>query len=338
MTDHPRVRPTHVLLADGQPFASDRVLAVEVTDAAGYESDELTITIDDDVPQVERPRQGAVLELSLGYEEEPLTYVGAFTVEEISRSGVERTLTIVAKAADHSGGLKAPRTASYEAQTFGAIVAHVAARHGLRPVVASQVGNILLPYVAQTEESDQHFLTRIGRRLGAVVTPKDGRLVATQRRAGETASGEQLAPVPIGLTDLLSAGAYDVTLKPRNAYGEVRARWSDREGGRTREVVVETPFDGPSMTLREVFQSEAEARQAATARKTDLRSGEGEMALLLIGDPSFFAEQPIDVRGVSLDVDGQWITSSVTHSWDYAAGAGATTTLEAEFGKEDDEE
>ena len=36
---------TFFLLVDGKPFNIARVLKIEVTDAAGYESDELSITV-----------------------------------------------------------------------------------------------------------------------------------------------------------------------------------------------------------------------------------------------------------------------------------------------------
>ncbi len=98
------------------------------------------------------------------------------------------------------------------------------------------------------------------------------------------------------------------------------------------------------MTLRDVFQSAPEARQAAQARAKELRAEEGELSLELIGDPYARAESPIVVAGVSLDADGWWIASTVTHVRDYGEGGGAVTTVQAEYGMdgedkdEDDEE
>lgn len=109
-----RLRPEIRVTADGQPFAMDRVISIEITDEAGYESDELIITLDDADPQIERPREGAVLAVVLGYSGTALTEFGSYVVEEFERSGWPRRLTLTAKAADHSKAMKEPKTRSWE--------------------------------------------------------------------------------------------------------------------------------------------------------------------------------------------------------------------------------
>ncbi|PIE13847.1 MAG: hypothetical protein CSA70_03785 [Rhodobacterales bacterium] len=329
-------KPTFQITADGGRFDSSRVLSIEVTDEAGFESDELTIVLDDTLPQIARPREGAKLEVSLGFEEwGPPVYVGTFVFEEIERDGPERTVTLIAKAADHAKTLKQPKTRAWEEKTFGQIVTRIAKDHGLKPAIANSLASHKIPYMAQTEESDQNFLTRLGRRVGAVIAPKDGHLVATERRSGKTAGGQQLPTIRVYPDRLVSDTAYHVRLKPRSRYSEVIARWQDRAGGRTRREVIETGSEGPSMTLREVFQSQPEARKAGEAKVRELRAGEGELSVELVGDPKARAECPIIVEGVSVDADGDWIASRVTHFWDYADGGGATTTVEAEFGMDE---
>ena len=124
-------------------------------------------------------------------------------------------------------------------------------------------------------------------------------------------------------------------IKPRSRYSKVIAKWQDRGAGRTRQVTLKAAEKGPSMTLREVFQSEAEARKAAEAKVKELRAGEGELSCDMVGSPKARAEAPIKVLGVAPDADGDWIASTVTHVWDYSDGGGATTTVEAEFGMEE---
>jgi phage protein D len=126
-----------------------------------------------------------------------------------------------------------------------------------------------------------------------------------------------------------------VRIKPRSRYSKVIAKWQDRGAGRTRQITLEAAVKGPIMTLREVFQSAAEARKAAAAKVKELRAGEGELNCHLLGSPRAHAEAPIKVLGVAPDADGDWIASTVTHVWDYADGGGATTTVEAEFGIEE---
>ncbi len=322
---------------DGKPFPSERILVIEVTDAAGFESDELLLVLDDVRSQIERPREGAEYELSLGFREwGPPLYVGTYIFEEIERSGYERTLTLVAKAADHAETLKEPKTRAWEGKTFGEIAGEIAKEHNLKLVIVDNLANHAIPYVAQTEESDQHLLTRMGRRIGAVIAPKDGHLLVTERSSGKTASGKQLPPIYVTPDRLISDSAYYVRIKPRSRYSKVKAKWQDRAAGKTRQVALKAALKGPSMTLREVFQSEGDARKAAQAKVRELRAGEGELSLKMVGDPRARAEVPILGVGVSPDVDDHpWITSTVTHVWDYSDGGSATTIVEAEFGLEE---
>ncbi|MDQ7775401.1 MAG: hypothetical protein Q4615_05535 [Paracoccus aminovorans] len=88
--------------------------------------------------------------------------------------------------------------------------------------------------------------------------------------------------------------------------------------------------------LREVYQDEAEARRAADAAVREIKAGEGDMRLLLVGYPLARAEAPIVVEGVSLDLDGRWIATRVNHEWNFESG-GATTEIIAEFGADDDD-
>lgn len=323
--------PMVLITADGKPFAMDRVLSVEITDEAGFESDELIITLDDADPQIARPREGALLGVAIGYKETGLVDFGSYVFEGLSREGWPRIMTLSAKAADHAKSLKEPKTRTWENTTLAAIVAKIAAEHGLTPQVDSQMGAHAVPFLAQTEESDQNLLTRLGRRIGAVITPKDQRLLVTKRHSGKTASGKDMPRLLVTRPMLLVDRAYSIRHKPRVRYSEIRARWRDRPAGRTKSVSVKTGLEGPSTTLREVFQSEDEARRAADATKRDMAAGEGEMELTLIGNPLARAETPVEVSGVGLDIDGRWIATSITHEWAFNGG-GATTTIRAEFG------
>ena len=327
--------PIFLLTADGGPFATSRILSIEVTDAAGLESDELTIVLDDTPPQIARPREGALFSLALGYAEWPAPiFMGVYVFEELERDGYERRLTLIAKAADHAKTLKEPKTRAWSETTFGEIIETIAADHELEPIVADTLAPVVIAYMAQTEESDQAFLTRLGKRVGAVIAPKDGRLVATERRSGKTASGEDMPPIFVTANKVIGDGGYRVGIKPRSRFGKVIARWHDAAAGRTRKVEREVADEGPSMTIREVFQNEADATKAA-----ELKAGEGELSVTMVGDPKARAEAPVTVLGVGEDADGApWIASRVTHLWDYGEDGGATTEVEADYGKPDEDE
>ncbi|MBI1495418.1 contractile injection system protein, VgrG/Pvc8 family [Halocynthiibacter styelae] len=330
-------RPTFRLTVEGKPFNSARVLRIEATDAAGYESDELTITFDDTFPFVERPREGAAITLDLGFEETGLMFAGTYLFEEWGRNGFERTATLTAKAADHAKSLKEPKTRNWSG-TVESIAGEIARSHNLKLVISEALASHVIDYIAQTNESDQNLLTRIGRRIGAVIAPKDGHLLVTERNSGKTASGQDLPAVQVTTDRLIADNAYSVNLKPRSRFSRIIANWEDAAAGRTRQAILELAVEGPSITLREVFQNEADAVKAAEARHKEVRAGEGEMTVELVGAPAARAEAPVQVLNVAPDLDGNWIAHSVTHVWDFGEEGGATTTIEAQFGMDEEKE
>lgn len=330
-----QLHPIFRLIADGNPFIGDRVLSIEITDEAGFESDQLIVTLDDADPQIARPREGAVLAISIGYRETGLVDFGSYTVEEIEREGWPRRLILTAKAANHAKAMKEPKTRAWEGKTVREIVETIAGEHGLTAQVAGRLGSIAIPFLAQTEESDQNLLTRLGKRIGAIITIKDQRLLVTARHSGKTAGGLSMPELVVTRDMLIADGGYRIGSRPRGRFGTVRARWRDRQAGATRSVDVETGLEGPRKTLREVYQDEDEARRAADAAVREVKAGEGEMTLLLVGSPLARAEAPIMVQGVGLDIDGRWIASGVRHHWNFEA-QGATTEITAEFGADDE--
>lgn len=331
-----QLRPAFRLTADGQPFAAGRVLAIRITDEAGYESDELQVELDDADPQIARPREGAVLAVAIGYEGELVTDFGTYTVEEFERSGWPRRAVLTAKAADHAKTMKEPKTRSWEGKTLGDVVRAIADEQGLAAAIGERFSSIKLPYIAQTEESDQNLLTRLGKRVGAVIAPKDQRLLVTARHSGRTANGLAMPEVLVTADMLIAQDAYRIGSRPRGRFGSVRARWRDLKAGLTRSVVVETDLDGPQKTLREIYQDEADAQRAADAAAREVKAGEGAMTLRMVGTPLARAEAPILVQGVSLDIDARWIATRVNHDWNFESG-GATTEITAEFGAADED-
>ncbi len=195
----------------------------------------------------------------------------------------------------------APQDPCPENTSLGAIATTIAHEHNLRPAMSKTLASHHIAYAAQTEESDPHVLTRLGRRIGAVIAPKDGRLLVTARHSGKTVSGKPPAPLAlptIFVTPnlLIAKNAYNVRIKPRSRYSRVIARWQDQDSARVHKLTLQAAPKGPSMTLREVFQTEAEARKAAEAKVKELRAGEGELSLDMVGAPKARAGEPSGPR------------------------------------------
>ena len=82
--------PAFQLFADGIDVTSrinDRLLSLNVKDAAGHESDTLSFEVDDRDGLVALPREKAKLGCWLGYAESGLVYMGLFAVDDVSSKG-----------------------------------------------------------------------------------------------------------------------------------------------------------------------------------------------------------------------------------------------------------
>jgi hypothetical protein len=300
-----------------------RLQSITVTDNSGEESDTLVIVLDDAGNEIESPRRGAVLGVSLGYAGGELFYLGRFTVDECEPSGPPDILTIRGKAADMREGLKAQKSRAFRNTTIGAIVARIAEENGLIPAVAADLAGRAIRHRDQANESDLHFLTRLGRDHGAVAAPKDGRLVFAPIATGLSSSGQALQGITLDRArgDFIS---WKVLTADREAHGSVRARWRDASGGRTRLV---TAGSGePSKTLRHVHPTDAAARAAAEAELAKSRRDENGVELEIEGRAEIVAQTPVTVVGLRTELAGEWIVETVEHAADFT-GAGFTSRI-----------
>lgn len=91
------------------------------------------------------------------------------------------------------------------------------------------------------------------------------------------------------------------------------------------------PSEGSDATtrIRQFFPSgQTEAKAAATARADRMGRMTGQLDIVIVGDPSVFAQAPLQVVNVDPAVDGEWSITSVTHIIDEA---GYETHIHAEY-------
>lgn len=306
--------------ADVTERVRDRLLSLSVTDNSGEDADEIEITLDDRDNEIEEPRRGVKIEVAMGWEGGELIPIGTFTVDECEPSGPPDQLVIRGKAADMRASLKAPKTRAWRETTIGGIVAKIAAEHGLQPAVADALGGRAIGHRDQTNESDLHFLTRLGRDHGAVAAPKNGRLVFAPAGRGSSASGQALPSVTLDRADLTT---WRGTQADREGAGKVRARYRDQAAARTRYA--EAGSGDPVKTLRHVYRDQAAAQAAAEAELAKTKRAENGVELTMDGKPELAAQVPITVTGLRPSLSGSWIASRVEHRMDYSSGGFVTT-------------
>lgn len=307
---------------------SDRVLSIKVNDEAGQKSDTLDITLDDRDNKLAIPAARAEMRLWLGYDEGELNYMGRYTIDEVALKSNPATMTIRGKASDSSPEFKASKTRSWHLQTIGEIVSTIAAEHSLTPAVHTSYTSKVIDHIDQENESDGHFLTRLGKLYGAVAKPADGRLLFIPEGQGISTSGQALSAATITKEELTAISA---TIKERGTYSGVITRYRDKETNREVEVETTEAWQsylgaGPVFRDKKLYTSRDMAEQAGKAELDRLRGGTVQIDFTMPGRPDIFAERPIKLEGVRSPLAGDWIVKTVSHTF---GAAGLQTKVSA---------
>ena len=310
------MRPAWNVVVDGRQDATaairDRFLSLRVADEAVRQSDAFELRLDDRGGAIERPRRGAKLEVSLGYEDRGVTLAGTYVVDEIGLAGPPQILVVRAKAADMRGGLKAQKSRSWDDVTLGALVGRIAADHGLEARVGSSLRTVRIPHLDQTEESDLHLLTRLAGDYDAVAKPAGGHLLFVPRWQAASATGKPMPTVAVRPGDTSS---WSVTIADRPKYRSVRAHWHDAASGERKAETAGS--DDPAFTLRRSYATAAEARHAARSMLARLAGGMRRLILELApGQPAVAAEGELRLAGFRDGVDGSWTCQRAVHTLD----------------------
>lgn len=317
--------PDFRIIAEGSDITEairQRLLSLNISDEAGFNSDKVEISLDDRESKVAIPRTGATLEVSIGYKETRIIHMGLYVVDEVAISSPPQTMTIRAHAADMRQVLKAPRTKTWGKITIGDLVNNIAGEHGLTPRIAEELLSKEIQYLYQTEESDLNLLTRIASNHGAVAKPVNGNLLFVPKGEAKAVSGQLIAPVTLERKQITS---WQANFAERGKFGAVEGSWYDKEISLKEKVKF---GDGePVYTLRHTFDNEEELTRKVKSTFERLQRGTGTLNLTLPGNTSLFAEGKLTVLGIRPGVDGTWNITKVEHS---LSNSGYSCQVEAE--------
>lgn len=289
---------------------NDRLIKLAVSDEAGVESDTVEIEVDDRGHVIATPRKGAIIMVSMGYLETGLSLMGRYTVDEVEVETAPSVMRVKGKAADLRDTFKQQKSRHFEDTTLGEIFQRVARDHGLAAAVDQTLAQRQVKYVAQTEESDLHFMTRLARRHDAMAAPKNGRLVVVRHGDGRTSSGAAMAGLVITPAMVTKAKA---STGDRPKHGKVEADFYDSDKAERRHASADASGDGPTMRLPHVYPTEEEAKHAADARGRELGRAEGSLSVEMPGRTDIMAEMPVMMQGFRDPIAGAWTTSRVQH-------------------------
>jgi len=299
-----------------------RLIELTLKECRGGEADQLDLRIHDHDGRMALPRRGVTIAVAMGWRDGGLVDKGTFVVDEVEHSGPPDIITIRSRSAELTKTMRTRRDRSWHDTTVGAVINAIAGEHSLRARVASDLANLDLDHLDQSNESDVALLTRLGKRFDAVATVKAGSLLFAPIDSGNTPAGIELPRASITRSD---GDSHRFSASERDTYSGARAYWNDKKGARRKSLLVGTATN--AKTLRETFDSERTAREHADAEWKRVQRGAAKLEYsLALGRATLYPEQRIDVSGFKPDIDDRtWLIAEATHS--ITGSSGFTTSL-----------
>ncbi|MBD9588415.1 phage late control D family protein [Pseudomonas sp. PDM03] len=287
--------PAVHIYGDNEVLINKRLISWEHIDAAGIESDQLTLTLD--LEGLEGlPILGGKIGLKVGYVESGVVDKGQFTVSRLTPTLFPLRLTLVATAApfsaDDKTGFLQRRSASHGPTTLGALFREIAKRHGFSPRVAPQLALKKIDHIDQSNESDMAFLTRLAGIYKAIAKPINELYVLALPSQTKSLSGKVLPQVKLSVTTNNRPGdrafisaTLDDTVRAKNQ--GCKTSWWDAAAGVVR--VIETG-SAPFKVIGRLCQNETEARDVGEGEVRKLLREKLKVKISCPGNPALSAE------------------------------------------------
>ena len=299
---------------------NERLISWQHIDAAGIESDQLTLTINleglDGLPSL-----GGKIGLRVGYLESGLIDKGQFVITRRTPTLFPLRLTLVATAAPFSAadqtGFKQRRSVSHGPTTLGALFRQLTSRHGFSPRVAPDLALIRIEHIDQSNETDMGFLTRLAYLHDAVAKPINELYVLARRGQAKSLSGKVLPDMQLSVTSnnrpgdhaFISARLDDTS---RAKYQGCKTSWWDAAAGKVR---VEESGIAPFKTLRQRYRGADEARAAGEGEVRRMMRESLRVHIDCPGNPGLSAEGLVLLDTTWPDfMRGRWSIDKVTAS------------------------
>lgn len=311
------MKPTFKIIADKKDVTAliaQRLISINITDETGLISDTCEILLDNRDNVLEIPARGANLEISLGYEDTPLTKIGNYIVDDVEVSSPPSQMRITGKASnsqikDLSKKIKAPKSKSWHGYTLVGIITAIANNNGFKAAIDEYFKQIYISHLDQTDESDISFLNSLAKDYGAFVKLSLGRLLFFRRGTSVSESGKELPVIKLSENQLSD---WKLRVSDLEKYGKVIAKWHNFATGKEEDVFYGS--GDPAYTMRYKFVSAERALEAAKAKFAEFKRGAENLNFSAQGNASLSAENKIIITDIKYLKDKNWIISSVNHS------------------------
>ena len=310
------------------PRLSGLWIAIQVTDKDGQESDTARVScVRSD--RVALPRRGDEFEILMGWADEGLISQGRFSFQKPRFSGDPRHGELVElqfRSADFVDDLKKTGREHYDDVTFGDLVKKLAQKAGLSAEVDPDLAGHKLGYRLRWNQSLIDFGTELADELGATLKPAGGKLIATRKGGGKSASGKELEPIIVRES---GGYGYEIELDPRPEAGGITATWQDEKSGKRKTVRKTTGLQGPDRALQHPYRSEDDAGAAADAEAYEATNRSGSGWFGSPGLPRAFGGAPVTALEYGAGIDGPWKADSVEKTINAKGGFGTVVHVTA---------
>ncbi|MFJ2493161.1 phage late control D family protein [Pseudomonas iridis] len=315
-----RLAPAVKIYGANAALLNQRLISWEHIDAAGFESDQLTLTID--LEGLEGlPSLGGKIGLMVGYRETEMVDKGQFKVTRLTPTLFPFRLTLVATAApfskDDETGFKQRRTASHGPTTLGGLFRELVLQHDFSPRVAPEISLIKIDHVDQSNETDMGLLTRLAKKYNVIAKPFDDVYVLARPGQTKSLSGKILPNVTLSVTSNNRPGDHafiSATLEEsaREQAKGCKTCFVDAATGVLRWI--ETGL-APFKTIRQKQPNEAEAIAVGEGEVRKMLRHKYKVKITCPGDPRLAAEGLVLLDDTWPDfMRGRWSIDKVTAS------------------------
>ncbi|TCT41136.1 phage late control D family protein [Martelella mediterranea] len=296
----------------------NRLVSASIVDNTQDTADTCELTFDDADNAVAIPPAGAKLQLDFGYRPGGAARMGLFEIEKPKIRGGSggEFITLSGRSTDMRKAVKEPADEHFDDMSAGDIVRQLADRHGYDAKVSENFDQLVIPYIARTNQSTADFLSRLARRTGAQFSIKDGKFLFLEPGI--------LAPITI---DKAECASWSFSIEPRPTYGNAKAGWYDRETNTVQTTTAETGLEGPSKTLRTTYATKEEAEAAARSEANRQAAKTGSGSITMAGRTDILAGTTINATGFRQEAAGLWYVKSVRHQ--FSNGYSVQISLEA---------
>ena len=295
--------PNFKLLANDKDVTAElqkEIISISFKDEANEQADELTIKVSGEFV---RPNYEDELKLYLGYGTD-LSYCGLFVVQTTTRESND-TLSISATGVNFSNVLKEKRDITYEKISIKGICSQIADRNVLK--LKSDFDDVSILSIAQSSESDLHFLNRLAADYNAIFNIKNGTLIFTHK-IKENKKNEDLPAYTLSADEVSS-----ISIKHSNKtlYKSCKSIWHDTQENTTKEIIVGA--GEPVLINKGNFKNAAEAKLKAQAKLERAVQGLVTGSLSTAGE-IIFAGGILNLED-TLEDDGEYQIKSVNHNF-----------------------